>query len=76
VNWRHSHAASGGSLNEAQGHFFDLLHWFAGALPERVSATGGLAVYRDGRNTMDHATVTLTYPNDLTAVHNFCLFGP
>ena len=76
ANWRFSHAATGGTLNEFDCHYFDLLHWTAGALPERISCDGGIGVYRDGRDTWDHATVTLKYPGGLTAVHTLCLFGP
>ena len=75
-NWRFSHAASGGTLNEFDCHYFDLLHWTAGALPERVSCDGGISAYHDGRDTWDHATVTLTYPGGVSAVHTLCLFGP
>ena len=75
-NWRFSHAATGGTLNEFDCHYFDLIHWMTGALPERVSCDGGISVYKDGRDTWDHATVTLKYPGDVTAVHTLCLFGP
>jgi len=76
MNWRFSHAATGGTLNEFDCHYFDLLHWMAGALPQRVSCDGGISVYHDGRDTWDHASVTLQYPDGLTAVHTLCLFGP
>lgn len=76
VNWRFAHAASGGTLNEFSCHYLDLLHWYAGGLPQALSCEGGISVYRDGRDTWDHATVTLKYPGDLTAVHTLCLFGP
>ena len=76
VNWRFAHAASGGTLNEFSCHYLDLLHGYAGALPESVSCDGGISVYHDGRDTWDHATVTLKYPGELTAVHTLCLFGP
>jgi predicted dehydrogenase len=76
VNWRFSHTASGGTLNEFSCHYLDLLHWYAGGLPERVSAGGGISVYHDGRDTWDHASVTLQYADGLTAVHTLCLFGP
>jgi predicted dehydrogenase len=75
-NWRFSHAATGGTLNEYDCHYFDLLHGMAGALPERVSCDGGITVYHDGRDTWDHATVTMNYPGGVTAVHTLCLFGP
>jgi predicted dehydrogenase len=75
VNWRFAHAASGGTLNEFSCHYLDLLHGYAGGLPEAISCEGGISVYHDGRDTWDHATVTLKYSNDLTAVHTLCLFG-
>lgn len=75
VNWRFAHAASGGTLNEFSCHYLDLLHWYAGARPERISCDGGISVYHDGRDTWDHATVTLKYPGEITAVHTLCLFG-
>jgi predicted dehydrogenase len=75
-NWRFSHAASGGTLNEFSCHYLDLLHWYAGGTPTAVSADGGIAMYKDGRDTWDHASVTLTYPNDVKAVHTLSLFGP
>jgi predicted dehydrogenase len=76
MNWRFSHTASGGTLNEFSCHYLDLLHWFAGGLPDKVSGDGGIAVYNDGRDTWDHATVTLKYPNGVTAVHTLSMFGP
>ncbi|HEX4793424.1 MAG TPA: Gfo/Idh/MocA family oxidoreductase [Humisphaera sp.] len=76
MNWRFSHAASGGTLAEFDCHYFDILHWIAGAAPQRISCDGGIAVYHDGRDTWDHASLVLTYPDGLTAVHTLCLFGP
>jgi len=76
MNWRFSHTASGGTLNEFSCHYLDLLHWYAGALPERISGDGGIAVYKDGRDTWDYATVNMKYPNGVTAVHTLSMFGP
>jgi predicted dehydrogenase len=76
MNWRFSHAASGGTLNEYSCHYLDLLHGYAGALPERVSCEGGISVYHDGRDTWDHAAVRLSYPGDVVAIHSLCIFGP
>ncbi len=76
VNWRFSHAASGGTLNEKVCHYFDILHWMAGRTPTTVLCDGGIATYRDGRDTWDHATTTITYGDDLKAVHSLCMFGP
>jgi predicted dehydrogenase len=76
-NWRFSQTASGGTLNEFSCHYLDLLHGMAGSPhPDRVSCDGGISVYNDGRDTWDHATVTLLYPNGVTAIHTLSLFGP
>ena len=76
VNWRFSHAASGGTLNEKVCHYFDILHWMVGFEPQRVLCDGGISTYRDGRDTWDHATTTLVYPDGVKAVHSLCMFGP
>jgi predicted dehydrogenase len=76
INWRFSHAASGGTLNEKVCHYFDILHWMAGENPQRVSCTGGIAKYNDGRDTWDHATTTMSYASGAQATHSLCMFGP
>ena len=77
LNWRFSHAASGGTLNEKVCHYFDILNWMAGSLPQRVSCTGGISHYHDdGRDTWDHATTTLTYADGVQATHSLCMFAP
>jgi predicted dehydrogenase len=76
VNWRFSHAASGGTLNEKVCHYFDILNWMAGSSPQRIRCDGGISVYKDGRDTWDHATTVLSYENDIQATHSLCMFGP
>ena len=76
VNWRFSHAASGGTLSEKVCHYFDILHWMMGEHPASVACNGGIAAYKDGRDTWDHATTILTYPSGAVATHNLCMFGP
>lgn len=75
MNWRYSQAASGGTLNEKDCHYFDILNWLVGALPKRITARGGLAFYKD-RETWDNAGVTLDYPGGVRAVHSLSLFAP
>lgn len=76
-NWRFSYAATGGTLNEFSCHYFDMLNGLVGQPhPERISCDGGIAVYHNGRNTWDYATVTMKYAGDITAVHTLSLFGP
>lgn len=76
MNWRYSHAASGGTLSEKVCHYFDILAWMLGENPESVKCDGGIAIYNDGRDTWDHASTVLHYPSGATATHALCMFGP
>jgi predicted dehydrogenase len=76
MNWRFSHAASGGTLSEKVCHYFDILHWMVGVNPQSVTCTGGISVYNDGRDTWDHASTFLDYPGGVSAVHELCMFAP
>jgi predicted dehydrogenase len=76
INWRLSHAASGGTLSEKVCHYFDIINWLLGAVPQRVTGSGGIAVYRDGRDTWDHATTTLAYPDGVQSTHGLSMFAP
>ena len=76
MNWRFSHAASGGTLSEKVCHYFDILAWMLGENPASVQCEGGIAQYHDGRDTWDYATTVLRYPSGATATHSLCMFGP
>ncbi len=76
INWRHLYAISGGTLAEKVCHYFDILHWMVDSLPERVMCKGGIATYRDGRETWDHSSTVLTYADGCVATHDLCMFGP
>ncbi|GGK77393.1 Gfo/Idh/MocA family protein [Mangrovihabitans endophyticus] len=45
--WHRERAGSGGLLVHKAGHHFDLVNWWLGARPERVSAQGRLFFYGD-----------------------------
>lgn len=75
MNWRYSQVASGGTLNEKCCHYFDILNWMMGGVPQRITGEGGQSVYRD-RETWDHANVSLEYPNGAKASLGLCMFGP
>ena len=76
INWRYSHAATGGTLNEKVCHYFDILNWMADAVPQRVLCSGGINVYNDGRDTWDHASTTMDYPGGFRAIHGLCMYAP
>jgi predicted dehydrogenase len=76
VNWRFSHAASGGTLSEKVCHYFDVLHWMIGETPATITCKGGISHYKDARDTWDHAITTITYPSGCRACHALCMFAP
>src|SRR5687768_16371474 len=76
INWRLSHAASGGTLSEKVCHYFDIINWLIGAVPQRVLGSGGISVHRDGRDTWDHALTTLAYADGVHATHGLSMLAP
>lgn len=81
--WNKFRERSGDSLIEKCCHYFDLLNLLAGARPERVYASGGMAVnFKDfvyqGKpaNVLDHAFVIIDYQGGVRASFNLCMFAP
>jgi len=73
-NWRYFRKYSGGSLVEKTCHDFDILGWLIDNEPQRVIATGGTSFY-SGRETLDHATVAVDYPNGVKLSLGLCMFA-
>lgn len=76
MNWRHSQVASGGTLNEKCCHYFDILHWLVGETPVKVGCSGDTNVYRDGRETWDHAVVSMDFAAGARADMGLCMYAP
>lgn len=76
INWRYSHAASGGTLSEKMCHYFDIINWILGSPPEKILCNGGINHYNDDRDTWDHASVHLEYPNNTKALISLCMYAP
>jgi len=76
MNWRFSQVATGGTLNEKMCHYFDIINWMLDDVPTRVYGNGGISHYKDKRETWDHASVHLEYPNGAKALVSLCMFGP
>jgi predicted dehydrogenase len=77
-NWIEDDRRSGGGLVNKNCHHFDLMNWWVGARPERVSAFGGCAVNRviEGHHQVhDHATVSFEYENDVRGTLQVCMFA-
>jgi myo-inositol 2-dehydrogenase/D-chiro-inositol 1-dehydrogenase len=77
-DWIQDERLSGGCLVDKNCHHFDLMNWWVGARPQRVSAFGGCAVNRviEGEYQIhDHATVNFEYENGVRGTLQLCMFA-
>jgi len=70
INWRMYKEYSGGLIAELLSHQIDFINWAFDTHPTEFMATGGIDVYKDGRETYDNVQVILRYP-DQNMVGNF-----
>lgn len=61
LNWRLFRESSGGLMAELGSHQLDVVNWFLGAPPKRVTATGGIDYWRDGREVFDNIFCVYEY---------------
>jgi len=65
-NWIQNKTLSGGLMVDKNCHHFDLMNWWLGARPKRVSGFGGLAVTRvvePDVQVNDYSSVSIQYDN-------------
>ena len=62
LDWRLDPTVSLGLPGEWGTHQFDVIHWFTGQYPHRVSGNGGVFVWEDGRKVADTVNLTLEFP--------------
>lgn len=67
VNWRMYKAYSGGLMTELCAHQIDIVNWFTGNVPTRVTGMGSLDYWKDGREIFDHTRALYHYPNGVTS---------
>lgn len=70
INWRMYKEYSGGLMAELLSHQVDFINWVFNTHPQEFSATGGIDVFKDGRETYDNVQVMMRYP-DLGLIGNF-----
>lgn len=70
INWRMYKAYSGGLIAELLSHQIDFINWLFNVHPDQFSATGGIDVFPDGRETYDNVQVMLRY-SQLGLIGNF-----
>ncbi len=81
--WNKFNEYSGGTLVEKCCHYFDLINLLAESKPQRVYASGGMAVNfldfeQDGKKSDidDHGFVTIDYENGIRASFTLNMFSP
>lgn len=63
INWRMYKEYSGGLPAELLSHQIDFINWAFETQPDEIIGTGGIDVYKDGRETYDNVQATLRYKN-------------
>lgn len=67
LNWRMYREYSGGLMAELCSHHINVVNWFLGALPLKVTGFGGIDYWKDGRETYDNVTTIFEYPGGVKA---------
>lgn len=63
INWRMYKEYSGGLPAELLSHQIDFINWAFETQPDEIIGTGGIDVYKDGRETYDNVQAVLRYKN-------------
>lgn len=71
INWRMYKEYSGGLVAELLSHQIDFINWAFETHPQEVFATGGIDVFKDGRETFDNVQVMFRYEGKHSMVGNF-----
>jgi predicted dehydrogenase len=62
INWRMYKEYSGGLVAELLSHQIDFINWAFDTHPTEFQATGGIDIFKDGRETYDNVQVMFRYP--------------
>ncbi|SOD13357.1 Gfo/Idh/MocA family protein [Pedobacter xixiisoli] len=71
INWRMYKAYSGGLVAELLSHQIDFINWAFDTHPQEIFATGGVDIFKDGRETFDNVQVTARYEGKHSMIGNF-----
>lgn len=61
INWRMYKEYSGGLAAELLSHQIDFINWAFETQPDEVTGTGGIDIFKDGRETHDNIQAILRY---------------
>lgn len=63
INWRMYKEYSGGLAAELLSHQIDFINWAFETQPDEIIGTGGIDIFKDGRETFDNVQAVLRYKN-------------
>lgn len=61
INWRMYKEYSGGLAAELLSHQIDFINWAFETQPDEIMGSGGIDIFKDGRETYDNIQATLRY---------------
>jgi predicted dehydrogenase len=64
INWRMYKEFSGGLPAELLSHQVDFINWAFNTHPDEILGTGGIDLFKDGRETYDNVQAVLRYNKD------------
>jgi predicted dehydrogenase len=70
INWRMYKEYSGGLAAELLSHQIDFINWAFETQPDEIIGSGGIDVFKDGRETYDNVQAILRY-NEKGMIGNF-----
>ncbi|QIL38364.1 Gfo/Idh/MocA family oxidoreductase [Pedobacter sp. HDW13] len=70
INWRMYKEYSGGLAAELLSHQIDFINWAFETQPDEIMGSGGIDVFKDGRETYDNIQAILRY-NEKGMIGNF-----
>lgn len=65
INWRMYEEYSCGLMTELASHHIQVANWFLDSKPLKVSGSGSINYWKDGREVYDNVNVVYTYPDGI-----------
>lgn len=70
INWRLYDEFSCGLMTELASHHIQVANWFLEMKPEKVSGSGSINYWKDGREVYDNVNLVYSYPKGIHLVYD------
>lgn len=70
INWRLYDEFSCGLMTELASHHIQVANWYLGMKPEKVSGSGSINYWKDGREVYDNVNLVYSYPKGIHMVYD------